>query len=174
MKPAGPSLLFLVMAAALAAQPAAPAPPVKTSGLLAQEIRAGLPKYASPATTTQAAAKNEPVPADPDLLVLPKFTVKEKRLPANDPDVWLTERAVQQKAMAAYQGSMTPLEWAMNSWFIPLFSAPPSVRARAAYQENKRIAEISRIAHLISVVGKVDPKQAAQLRDELNHDPDQR
>jgi hypothetical protein len=66
--------------------------------------------------------------------------------------------------MAAYRDSMTDLEWALNCWFIPLFSAPPSARARAAYEGGKAAAEISRLNNLINVIGLSDPNEAAKLR----------
>lgn len=160
MKPAGYCLIALTLAGVLAAEPSPPAP--KLSARLAREIRASLPPFIAPANpppTGEAADST-----DPDVLVLPKFMVKEKRIPTSDPDVWLNDRVVQQKAMAAYKGSMSPLEWALNSWFVPLFSAPPSVRARAAYEGNKQAAEYSQLAHLAEVSKLADPKAAAQLQ----------
>ncbi len=162
MKSAGFSLLCLVVTGSLAAQPAEPFPPTKTSSRVTQEIRSGLPKYEPfilpPSNNT------EPAASDPDVFVLPKFTVKEKRIPTNDPDVWRTERVIQQRAMTAYKGSMTPLEWALNSWFVPPFSAPASVRARAAYQENKLAAEYSQLTHIAEVGRQADSKAAALLK----------
>ena len=166
MKPAGLSLLCLAVAGLLVAQTTDPVAPPKTSSRLTQEIRTHLPAYAPPAARPDRSA--ETTPADPELLQLPKFTVKEKRVPTNDPDGWLTERVIQHKALAAYQGSMTPLEWALNSWFVPLFSTPTSVRARAAYEENKLREELDRFNHLAGVVEKIDPGQAAKIRRALD------
>src|SRR3954468_21574534 len=109
MKTAGPHLLSLIVAGALMAEESAPASPTKTSTRLIQEIRSSLPKYSPPAQLL-----DQPKPlddADPNVWALPKFTVKEKRPPSHDPDVWLTDKAVQQKAMAAYKQSLTDLEW---------------------------------------------------------------
>lgn len=177
MKPAGISLLFLVVGGAFGAEnvtarsESPPPPPVRLSLRLTEVIRAQLPKYVAPVAT---AAPTDAPAADPDVLVLPKMVVKERRLPTNDPDAWLGEKAVQQKAMAAYKASLTDLEWALNSWYIPLFGTPPAARARAAYESAKKGAEIDRLTHIIDVSASADPKEAVRLLKELQHDPDQR
>ena len=164
-------LLPAVLTLLHAAEPADPASPPKLSTRLSEEIRSSLPRYVAPAATTTPA---DATPPDPDVLVLPKMTVKEKRLPTRDPDVWLGEKVIQQKAMTLYKASMTDFEWALNSWYIPILSAPASVRARAAYDSAKKAAEFDRLAHIINTVESVDPKEAAKLRNELQHDPDER
>ncbi len=140
--------------------------PPRFSDHLSEAIRAGLPKYLPhvpqvvSTDTSAVAAKSD----DPDVLVLPKMVVKEPRLPGHDPDVWLTDRTIRQKAMAAYHGSMSPLEWALNSWFIPLFSAPPSVRARHYYEQEKFTAELERLNNLARVISLTDPPVAEKIR----------
>ena len=165
MKPAGLSLLCLAAPGLLVAQLIEPVAPPKTSSRLTQEIRANFPAYTPPAPPADGAAAA--TSSDPDVLQLPKFTVKEKRVPTNDPDVWLTDKVIQRKAMAAYKGSMSPLEWALNSWFVPLFSAPASVRARAAYQDNKLAAEYSQLAHIAEIGKQVDRESAARSQKAL-------
>ena len=131
MKPTGFHLLICVVAGPLAAQePVEPTRPAKTSARLTQEIRVALPKFTPPPPPLLDQPKSEATEDDPNVLTLPKFTVKEKRPPSHDPDVWLTNKAVQQKAMAAYKQSLTDLEWALNSWYIPIFGSSPSARAR--------------------------------------------
>lgn len=164
MKTAGLPLLAFVLTGALAADTPAAAP-ARTSDHLSQEIRAALPKFTPPPAPVLDQPKD--LPADPDVLLLPKLTVKEKRPPSHDPDVWLTDKAVQQKAMAAYKTSMTDLEWALNSWFIPLFSAPASVRARSAYESGKFRAELISISDLADKIGTQDPATSADLHQEL-------
>ncbi len=168
MRPAGPLLLLLVTGAVAvpADEPAAPAP-VKTSARLSQEIRAALPRFEPPAAAPGPATSPVLSPAaslDPDVVELPKLTVREKRLPGHDPDVWLNDRIVQRKAMVAYRDSMTDLEWLLNCWFVPLFSAPPSVRGRDYYEGRKRAEEIGRLNNLIKAIGLTDPKAAAKAR----------
>ena len=160
MKAAGPILLCFVATSALAAgEPAAPSP---LSNRRKAEVRAILPAYTPPPARpkdTPAAANS----ADPDVFELPKLIVQEKRIRTHDPDAWLSQVAIQQKAMVAYKSSLTPLEWAMNSWFIPLFSPPAAVRARAAYAENIYQGEINQVTHVAEVIKLVDPSAAAIL-----------
>ena len=170
MRSAGPTLLLLIaFPVGLAADsPAAPAP-AKTSPRLSEEIRAGLPKFTPPANAPAPPPLEAPdTPHDPDVVVLPKITVLEKRIPTDNPDVWLRDKAIQQKAMAAYHDSLTPLEWALNSWYIPFFGTPPSVRARQYYESRKLTDEIGRLKGIIQAVGLTDPKEAARMRDALD------
>jgi hypothetical protein len=143
--------------------------PPKLSEHIKQEVLASLPPYVPPPPKAAASPAAQVPAADPDLLVLPKIVVQEKRPPANDPDVWLADREIQQKAMAAYKGSMTDLEWVLNSWFIPILSAPASVRARAAYESNKLAAERDRLGNLIRAVGLTDPNAARKLKDAMDY-----
>lgn len=169
MKPTGFHLLVFAVAGPLAAQePAEPAPERKTSARLTQEIRVTLPKFTPPPPVLDQ-PKSDGTETDPNVLALPKFTVKEKRPPTHDPDVWLTKSAIQHKAMAAYRESMTDFEWALNSWFIPLFTPPASARARAHYQNTKLGGEITRLNSLITHIGQQDPAASAELRQELKN-----
>lgn len=170
MKPAGFHLLIFVVAGSSAAQaPAETGPDRKTSTRLTQEIRVALPKFTPPPPPVLDQPKSDGTEDDPYVLALPKFTVKEKRPPTHDPDVWLTDHAIQQKAMAAYKQSMTDLEWALNSWFIPLVTPPASVRARALYQNTKLGGEIIRLNNLINHIAQQDPTASAELRQELKN-----
>ncbi|HEY0864687.1 MAG TPA: hypothetical protein VGD97_11325 [Lacunisphaera sp.] len=170
MKPAGFHLLVFAVAGTLVAEePTGSTPERKTSARLTQEIRVALPKFTPPPPPVLDQPKSGGTEADPNVLALPKFTVKEKRPPTHDPDVWLSRSAIQHKAMAAYRESMTDFEWALNSWFIPLFSPPASVRARAHYQNSKMGAEISRLNTLIHQIGQQDPAASAELRQELKN-----
>ncbi len=92
--------------------------------------------------------------------------MKEKRPPSHDPDVWLTDKAVQQKAMAAYKQSLTDVEWALNSWYIPIFGSSPSARARASYENQKKMSEFQRVHRLFKVISTSDPKAGADLEKE--------
>ncbi len=174
MKPVG-HLFLLLIASPLgmgAAESPAPLAPIKFSEHMNDAIRDRLPKFIPKPASTPALAVAPAIPApppDPDVLVLPKVVVKEWRAPTNDPDVWLTDKSIQQKAMAAYKGSMTGLEWALNSWFIPLFSAPASARARAYYESSKYHDELDRLDHLARVIKQTDPAAAAKIQQTLDH-----
>ncbi len=160
-------LLLLLIAgwAKVRADEPAVAPP-KFSDHISGVIRAGLPPYIPhvPRVVSPDAPAAAATPNDPAVLVLPKMVVKEPRLPGNDPDVWLTDRTIRQKAMAAYHGSMSPLEWVLNSWYIPLFSAPPSARAHHYYEQGKITAELDRLHNLARVISLSDPPAAAKIR----------
>lgn len=159
MKPAGLILLLPAGWGLIAAEPA----PDRLSPRLSEELRLSLPKYVAPAAPADAADDNSAAP-DPDLVVLPKMVIQEKRLPGNDPDAWLGPREVQRKALAAYKGSMSRLDWALNSWFIPLVSPPASARARAAYESAKIRDEVDRLNSIINAIEAADPKAATRLR----------
>lgn len=161
MKPAGLHLLSLIMAGTLTAQESAPGKPAKTSPRLRQEIQGSLPKYTPPPPPVLDQPK--PLEHDPDVFALPKMTVQEYRPPNRDPDRWLTERGVQEKAMAAYRQSMSDFEWALNSWHIPLLTPSASARARTAYATGKSMAEIR---HLHSLISTAAPGDAAKLEKE--------
>lgn len=166
MKTAGLHLLAFMVTGTLVAQDPVPAPPAGTSSRLKEEIRAGLPAFTPPPPKVLDQPHGSSLEVDPDLFALPKFTVKEKRPPGHDPDLWLSDRAVQQKAMAAYKQSMTDLEWALNGWFIPLVSAPPSVRARQRYESGKALADLQRVHDLLAKISTLDAKAAADLEQE--------
>lgn len=159
MKPAGFPLLILAVAGTLAAQE-----PARTSARLTQEIKAALPRYEPPPPPVLDQPKA--LSTDPDILVLPKVTVKEYRPPTHDPDAWLTNKAAGQKAMAAYKQSMTDLEWALNSWFIPLVGSSPSARARAAYESRKKMSDLHRVHSLFKTISATDSTAATELEKE--------
>lgn len=164
--PGLPLLAFALAGSSLAAENPVPAPPVKTSARLALEIRAALPKYEPPPAPPRNFSGPDVPETDPNVLALPKVTVKEYRPRDHDPDVWLTDRAVREKAMAAYKQSLTDFEWALNGWYIPLFGSSPSARARSAYKISKSMQELQRVHRLFTLISATDPKGAAELEQE--------
>ena len=166
MKTAGLHLFAFAVAGTLAAQePAAPGP-AKTSLRLKEEIRASLPPFTPPPKVLDQ-PHDSGAETDPDLFALPKYTVKEKRPPSHDPDMWQTDRVIQRKAMLAYQDSLTPLEWVLNSWYIPIFGSSPSARARAAYHENKIAATVSLMTRIAEIHQLNDAQNPASLKKAL-------
>jgi hypothetical protein len=167
MKPAGPHLLSFVLAGSLAAQePVEPPGPAKTSARLKQEIQGSLPKYTPPPPPPAIPIANIATEADPNVLSLPKFTVKEYRPRDHDPDIWLTQKGAREKALTLYKRSLTDLEWALNSWYIPLVGSSPSARAKASYATSKNLEESRRIHRLFSLVSGTDPQAAKELEAE--------
>ncbi|MES1168035.1 MAG: hypothetical protein ABUL61_02580, partial [Oleiharenicola lentus] len=85
MKPAGYLLLIPVGLAGIAEAASEPAPTGLASRELKAHIREGLPAYQSPAANRPAQEGDSPIftenhaTTDPDVLILPKLTVKERR-----------------------------------------------------------------------------------------------
>jgi hypothetical protein len=79
MKPSGFHLLVFFVAGPLAAQEPVETPrSAKTSTRLTQEIRVTLPKFTPPPPPVLDQPKSDGTEDDPNVLALPKFTVKEK------------------------------------------------------------------------------------------------
>ena len=159
MKPAGFSLLCLVATGTLlagepAASDATPAP-------ISAVIRAGLPAYNPPAPVKPAAspAATEPAPADPDTLVLPKVTVRERHQPRIHPIDLMTPAALERKFAVDYKKSLTGLDAFLNGFSIPLFGPSLAARGRAQYQAQQ-MADLSFIINARAD----DPKSAAGLQ----------
>ena len=117
------------------------------------KIIAGFPAWHPNPTEASASAPRTEAPAplsnDP-LVLLPNYHVQDSPL-LRAGDKLRSEREVQAKAMAAYKDSMTDLEWAMNSWYIPIISAPASARARAYYEDKQATDEARRLQRLQSI-----------------------
>jgi hypothetical protein len=149
MKAAGLSLLFLVAAGAL---PGADAAPAKTSSRLGQEIRASLPAYTPPPPLVLDRPNTSADETDPGLLALPKFTVREKRLPRIEADELLTQPELNKKFTREYRGSLQGgLDRFLNSFTIPILSASPAERGHALMVQRK-FEDIGRIAELHKAV----------------------
>jgi len=120
------------------------------------KINADFPSYHPNPPEEKKAETPSGAPAplsDDPLVILPKFRVEDRRLAGIDPDKLRSEREIQHQAMVEYKDSMTPLEWALNCFFIPILSAPPSVRARAYYEDRKYTEEMKRLEQ----IEKADP-----------------
>jgi len=140
------------------------------------EITAMFPRFSPPSSAKPVATGNANVPtplSDDPLDLLPDYHVREKRLPQKDSDVWLTRRAMKDKAMLEYYESMTNLEWALNSWYIPLpfgYSLTPAVQARAntAHVEKMLRRDYKQLSSLVSAVAAVDSVEAKKLLHDLD------
>lgn len=134
------------------------------------EILAPFPKFEPPpADQAQPSTTTAPTPLSDDPLVkLPDYHIREKRIPDKDPDQWLSRRALNHKAMSEYSDSMTDLEWALNSWFIPLVTPSPRARANAAYANNKIMGEQKRLTSLAKTLSRLDSAEAKKLLRDLD------
>lgn len=161
MKSAGIPLLALALAGSLAADEPAPPKPAKTSSRLIQEIQATLPKYSPPSPKPLNQPKE--LENDPDILALPKITVREKQPPRIIADELLTERELNKKLAREYRDSLSGLDAVLNRFTIPIFSASPAERGRAlrdrrTFEDAHRIGEIHR---------QTDPASAKSLKADL-------
>jgi hypothetical protein len=151
---AGPFLFCLAVAAPLAAEEAMR--PTLLSSRLNAEIRTSLPAY----TPSPAKPKNTPAEAaqpDPDVVVLPKMTVREKRAPRFDPLDLMSPKERAKKYAAEYRNSLKGLDAVLNGFSIPFFG--PSLAALGRELHIRRQFED---LHFVSTVGDtLDPKASA-------------
>ncbi|MDI1250846.1 MAG: hypothetical protein PSV13_18425 [Lacunisphaera sp.] len=147
MKAAG--LLLLLLAAT-------------TSSRLSAEIRAQLPAFVPPPDQP----KNAPAAAtttDPDVLELPKLTVREKARQRITPNDLMTPRALNKKFAVDYKKSLKGLDAVLNGFSIPLFGPSLAARGRAQY----RAQQYRDMFGTIDAIAADDPAQAAELRREM-------
>jgi hypothetical protein len=172
MKPAGFHLLIFVVTGPLAAQePTESATDRKISARLTQEIRVALPKFTPPPPPVLDQPKNDGTEDDPDVLALPKFTVKEKRAQRIEPSDLLTSKELSKKFKADYKKSLTGLDAALNSFVIPIVSAPISLRdpspLAARGRELYRARRIEDLNRTIEAGKLGDKENSAALKNEV-------
>lgn len=161
MKTAGSILFFFAAAGSLPGGEEA-AVASGTSARLSAEIRAGLPAYTPPPTKPRNAPAAATTP-DPDVLELPKLTVREKAQQRIMPNDLMTPRALNKKFAADYKRSLKGLDAVLNSFSIPLISPSLAARGRAQY----RAQQYRDMFSTIDAIGMIDPGQAAELRREM-------
>jgi hypothetical protein len=154
MKPAGYLLLIPVGLAGIAEAASGPAPTGLASPELKAHIREGLPAYQSPAANRAAREGDSPIftdnhaAPDPDLLILPKLTVKERRdLPGDATRYLMGTRNYDRKMRNLYEDDLAQdgaLEFFLNRYTIPLFSPSRAAKGRALAlgQELDRLADL--------------------------------
>ena len=132
---------------------------------LTQVIRANTPKFtpppAAPSPPTQPSVAEESTPPDSAVIEMPRFFVEDSKLGRVEPDKLLSKQALAAKMRREYRNSLTDLEWALNSFSIPFLTPSVATRARAKYENDRRLAEQTRLTGLIDVTSQIDPKAAA-------------
>lgn len=140
----------------------------RLSDKIRAEIVAPFPKFEPPsADQTQATTDTPPPLSDDPMVKLPDYHITEKRQD-RDPDLWLSRRAIEHKAMSEYSDSMTDLEWALNSWYIPFVTPSPRARANAAYANSKIIGEQKRLTSLAKSLSRLNSAEAKKLLRDLD------
>ncbi len=167
MKPVG-FLLLLPAGLASVADAAEPSLGLVSRGLKAH-IREGLPAYQAPAAGKPAAEADSPIfsdshPAGPDVLVLPKLTVEEKRLLPADASRYLgNPRNYDRKMRNLYDDDLAKdgvFETFLNHFTLPLFSPSRLEKGKAL----ERGQELDRLADLLS---REEAKGLNGMYDEL-------
>ncbi len=167
MKPTG---FFLLIPAGLVAVLAAEE---TSSGLASREtknhIRESLPTYHPPAPKADGTPGTEATdkPAA-DTLVLPKMTVKEKRLPKDADDQLMSKRDFNRKMENLYLDTIAavgPLNYLLNCFTIPILSPSKAARGRAIY----RAKEMDRLQHIIDVSKAIDPEADKKFKQDVDN-----
>lgn len=165
MKPAG--LLFSVFALVSPAPAAGPATASASplSRDISAKIRAGLPSYRPPAPKSEGDDADSARAPDPDVLVLPKMTVEEKRLPRDAADHLMSREDFKRKMENLYLDEIAkdgPLNYFLNRFTIPILSPSKAERGKALYRQR----ELERLRQVMDIGG---PDSRQQLERELDN-----
>lgn len=166
MKPAGPLLVLAL--GGIASLPGAEAGTGLNSPEIAAKIRAGLPAYQPPAAGAATDPAGTSAPPDPDVLVLPKMLVKERRLPRDAADHLMNRDDFKRKMENIYLDEIAkvgPLNYFLNQFTIPLFSPSKAARGRVIYQQR----ELDRLRHVSEAARTLAPDAAGTFARELDN-----
>jgi len=166
MKPAG---LLLFIPAGLVAVLSAEEAPGLASRETKSHISEGLPTFQPPPPKPEGTPGIDSTAAPAaDVLVLPKMTVKELRLPSDAADHLMSKRDFNRKMENLYLDTIAedgPLNVLLNSITIPFLSPSKAQRGRAIY----RAKEIQRLEHVIDVSKDLDHATAAKYKQEMDN-----
>lgn len=166
MKPAG--LLLVLAFGGSATLPGAESGTGIISREIAAKIREGLPAYQPPPPGTGAGSDDAAAPRDPAVLVLPKMTVEERRLPRDAADHLMNRDDFKRKMENIYLDELAkvgPLNYFLNQFTIPLLSPSKAARGRAIYQQR----ELDRLRHVSEAARALAPDAAAAFERELDN-----
>lgn len=167
MKPAGRFLLLPLglVAITLSAQTSSERVTRETTA----RIREGLPTFQPPPPPSDGNSTDDgPQTNDPDVLILPKFMVKEKRLPHDAADHLMSRRDFKRKMENIYLDTLAadgPLNVLLNNFTIPILSPSKAARGRAIYQAR----EIDRLRRITDLSNTLNPEAALDLKRELDN-----
>jgi hypothetical protein len=147
-------LILLALTVNLRAQDAAP-----------QEARPnllpGLPTYAPPPPPPPKQLDQPNTNADPDVLVLPKMTVKQKPRPRLNADIVYAPK--DHGDLLARQ-KFTQLDQALNKFHLPLFGQSLAERALEEHRREKKQALTADVLNLSKALEQTDPAEAKSLQ----------
>lgn len=158
MRPAGFLLLVPAGFACLATADEPASTGLLSNGVKAH-IRAGLPAFQPKPATAPAAEPDSSQPTtESNVLILPKLTVKERRLPSDAADHLMKPSSFKRKMSNLYFDELDrigPLHSLLNRFTIPLLS-PSRVERGKAIQLNRELDRLS---------GLMSPLEAKSLND---------
>ncbi|HEY8995268.1 MAG TPA: hypothetical protein VIM71_11440 [Lacunisphaera sp.] len=157
-------LLFFALAVIARADEAPAKPAAPTAGQPApqtarEQLAATMPKYEPP---PPAEPKKLDQPADPDVLELPKMTVKQKPRPRLNTDIVYTRQNLGDKLA---KEKFTQLDRVLNSFTIPLFGAGMAERALEEHEREKKKELNLDVLNLSKALEQADPAEAKALKE---------
>jgi hypothetical protein len=159
--------LLFVMLAVIACAEEAPAKPAVAPAEPApqtarEQLSATLPKYEPP---PPAEAKPLDKPADPDVLELPKMTVKQKPRPRLNTDIVYTRQNLGDKLA---KEKFSELDRVLNSFTIPLFGAGIAERALEEHEREKKKQLNLDVQNISKALEQSDPAEAKALKEAVS------
>ena len=169
--------LSLFLAATLSAADTAPAAPAsslevaaegdkassKLSPAVSQKVTAGLPAYSPAPPAPPPKPANAP---NPDVLELPKITVKQRPRPRLSPEVVYTTNDFNEKLAKEKLSSFD--RNVLNKYTLPFFGVSAATRAREEYEREKKAQLVEDVSAVARATEVVDPEAAKSLRDAVN------
>jgi hypothetical protein len=142
--------------------PALPQPPATTAEAPAtprEQLAATLPKYDPPPPEQP---KQLDKVADPDVLELPKMTVKQKPRPRLNADIVYSRQNLGDKLA---KEKFSDLDRALNKFTLPLFGAGMAERALEEHEREKKEQLNLDVLNLSKALEQADPAEAKALKD---------
>ena len=135
---------------------ATPRPRPRLSSGLRDQVVSTVPVYAPPAADAGAN------PKDPDVVELPRVTVREPRLPSLDDDSMLTPKGLEEKLIEKH---LPPIDRnLLNRFTLPLVGVSNAQRAKFMEEDDRRLRDLDETKRQIELLEQVDPAQARELR----------
>jgi hypothetical protein len=143
------------------------APPAKLSSQVSQQLTDKLPKYTPPPPAAPVQAEPAMAP-NPDVLQLPKVTVKQRKRPRLTDEVMMTTKAFNEKLAKERLSSLD--RNVLNKFTLPAWFGGVSAeqRARDDYEREKRADLANEVFGLAKIAEQTDPEQAKALRDAIS------